>query len=282
MLPPRAFQHRAIFFILEPPLMHILPALPVFSRLSALRSALTLTSALLLWASAVQAAPTGLLNDTGQTQCANASNALVACDSATTGDAGTRPRQDGRFGRDVAAPAKVGGGAAGFDFTPLDINGNAIALTGSPAVPATTPRCVKDNVTNLIWEVKTTSGLQNSSYTYAWRSNVGAATCGASVSPCNTDALIAAMNAANLCGETANNWRLPTRRELLSLVHWGLTASPKIDANYFPATQSARYWTNDTFAPSTTNAWTVRFDTSLTSNGPKTNSTYVRLVRSGS
>ena len=55
----------------------------------------------------------------------------MACDSATTGDAGTRPRQDGRFGRDVAALAKVGGGAAGFDFTPLD----AAHLASKPFAP---------------------------------------------------------------------------------------------------------------------------------------------------
>ncbi|MBK9443627.1 MAG: DUF1566 domain-containing protein [Comamonadaceae bacterium] len=278
MLPPRAVEHRAAFFILEPPLMHTLSALPVFSRLPALRCALTLASALLLAVSAAQAAPTGLLNDTGQTQCANASDALVACDSATTGDAGTRPRQDGRFGRDAASPSKVGGGAAGFDFTPLDASGNAIALTGSPAVPSATPRCVKDNVTNLIWEVKTASGLQDSSYTYAWGSNAGIASCGASVSPCNTDAYIAALNAAGLCGETANDWRLPTRRELLGIVHNGMTTPPAIDVNYFPATQNSGYWTSDY---ETGWGWYVYFNDGITNVGRKTNSNYVRLVRSG-
>ncbi|MBK9443651.1 MAG: DUF1566 domain-containing protein [Comamonadaceae bacterium] len=261
--------------------MHTLPDLSFFSRLSVYRSALTLASALLLAASAVQAAPTGLLNDTGQTQCANASDVLVACDSATAGDAGTRPRQDGRFGRDVASPTKVGGGAAGFDFTPLDASGNVIALTGSPAVPAATPRCVKDNVTNLIWEVKTTSGLQDTSYTYAWRSNAGVASCGASVSPCNTDKFIAALNAANLCGETVDDWRMPTRRELQGIVHRGLTTLPAIDANFFPATQSDWYWTNDTFAPSPSNAWFVGFDSGSSNANEKTSAYYVRLVRSG-
>ena len=57
--------------------------------------------------------PTGLLNDTGQTQCWNGS-ALVACDDSSTGDLSTYPRQDGRFGRDAAAAkgalTKIGGG----------------------------------------------------------------------------------------------------------------------------------------------------------------------------
>jgi hypothetical protein len=264
--------------------MHTLSAMPVFSRLSVIHPALALACALLL-VGAAQAAPTSLLNDTGQTQCADANDALVACDSATTGDAGTRARQDGRFGRDVAAPAKVGGGAAGFDFTPLDASGNAIALTGSPAVPSATPRCVKDNVTNLIWEVKTSaspaSGLQDSSYSYAWGSNAGGATCGGTVSPCNTDAYIAALNAANLCGETGNDWRLPTRRELLGIVHYGQASPPLIDASYFPATQSNWYWTRDTYAPGPSDAWIVGFDDGVTNAGNKTLSGYVRLVRSG-
>jgi len=262
--------------------MHTLSAPLMFSRLSFLRSALPLAAAVLLAASAAQAAPTGLLNDTGQTQCADASDALVACDSATTGNTGARPRQDGRFGRDVASPSKVGGGAAGFDFTPLDASGTGIALTpGVTLVPVSTPRCAKDNLTNLIWEVKTTAGLQDTNHRYAWGNNAGAATCGATVTPCNTDAYIAALNAANLCGETANDWRLPTRRELLSLVHRGLTTPPMIDANYFPATQSDWYWTSDTNAPDPSVAWIVSFFYGYAYGGYKSDSFYVRLVRSG-
>ena len=71
-----------------------------------------------------QAQPTGRLNDTGQALC-YAGASLVACTSANTGDGATYPRQDGRFGRDRAGMAKVGGGAAGFDFTRLCWNGDA-------------------------------------------------------------------------------------------------------------------------------------------------------------
>lgn len=243
---------------------------------------LTLASACLLCSPAMAqtSGPTGLLNDTGQTQCVNASNELGACDAASTGNAATHPRQDGRFGRDVASPTKVGGGAAGFDFTPLDASGSPIALSGSPAVPSATPRCVKDNVTNLIWEVKTTSGLQNSAHSYAWGSNPGGNYCGGTVTPCNTSAYIAALNAADVCGETANDWRLPTRRELLSIVSYG-TDSPAIDANYFPATQSSWYWTSDTYAPYPVYAWLVYFNDGNTYADGKTYSTFVRLVRSG-
>ena len=67
--------------------------------------------AMLLCNSLAHAAPTGLLNDTGQTQCANLANtAMEACSSTNTGNASAQPRQDGRFGRDRASPTKVGGG----------------------------------------------------------------------------------------------------------------------------------------------------------------------------
>ena len=69
-------------------------------------------------------------------------------------------------GRDALARAgqlqKVGGGEAGFDFTKLDANGNALPAS------ATSWDCVRDNVTGLIWEVKTTSGLRSWSNTYTW------------------------------------------------------------------------------------------------------------------
>ncbi len=252
-----------------------------FQKLSVLRHVLVSVTALLV-ASAIHAAPSGLLNDTGLTLCDDGTGAMVSCTTTVTGNTSALPGQDGRFGRDVANPAKVGGGAAGFDFTPLDVSGNVIALTAPPAVPTSTPRCVKDNVTNLIWEVKTSSGLQNSSHEYAWGSNTGIASCGSSVSPCNTDAYINALNALDLCGETANDWRLPTRRELLSLVHRALsTVLPMIDIDYFDSTQSGPYWSSDTFQPTPTNAWFVRFNSGHPDQGDKGFSTFVRLVRSG-
>ena len=94
--------------------MPLLPNLPSLLRVPPLRDAtrvLAFVSALLLCAGAAHAAPTGLLNDTGQTQCANLANtAMEACSSTNTGNASAQPRQDGRFGRDRASPTKVGGG----------------------------------------------------------------------------------------------------------------------------------------------------------------------------
>lgn len=230
------------------------------------------------------------LNDTGVSTCLNAAgSALEACSSANAGNAAPYPRQDARFGRDAAQaagqlPAKTGGGAAGFDFTPLDASGNAIALTGTPPVPGATPTCARDNVTGLTWEVKTTSGLRSSAHTYTWYNGStgyqpGYATCGGTLAQCNTQAYVAAVNAAGLCG-ASSGWRLPTRRELLSIVHLG-TNSPAIDGNYFPNTQSNWYWTSDLYAPDPAFAWNVFFNFGYAVALDLDGNVHVRLVRSG-
>ncbi len=205
------------------------------------------------------------LNDTGVTSCFDGSN-LVACTAANSGDSAAYPSQDARYGRDAAAaagklPAKIGGGAAGFDFTPLDASGNAIALTGNPPVPAATSACTRDNVTGLIWEVKTTANMDA---TMTWAS---AATYAGTA------------NSAGLCG-SHSGWRVPTRRELLSIVHRG-SYRPAIDTNYFPNTASWSYWSSDISAPSSASVWSVKFDVGNTYAHFQGDDDYVRLVRSG-
>ena len=203
------------------------------------------------------------LNDTGVTACFDGSS-LVACTAANSGDDALYPSQDARFGRDAAQatgklPAKIGGGAAGFDFTPLDASGNAIALTGTPPVPAATPACTRDNVTGLIWEVKTAA---NMNATFTWP---------------NADSYAFTANNAGLCG-AHSGWRVPTRRELLSIVHRG-THSPAIDTNYFPNTASDWYWSSDVYASVPAIPWVVDFG--YAGAGFQSGYNHVRLVRSG-
>lgn len=243
-----------------------------FSRLFVTRPVLVLASALLCLSSAQAAGPSGLLNDTGQTQCDNGSNVLGVCNATTTGDTSTLPRQDGRFGRDAASSVKVGGGAAGFDFSKVCFNGAVqgsgtctgalVANTSATATgtPSTDWACTKDNVTNLIWSLQTQSATWNaaSAGTYPDAGHNGASRCGF-----NT------------------GWRLPTRRELLSIVHRGLVLPHMIDANYFPGTIGDWYWTSDTYAPNPSGAWTVYFGYGNSYAGNKTYTGYVRLVRSG-
>lgn len=246
--------------------------------------------------------PTGHLNDTGSTHCFNAARtALVPCDDANTGNASSQPGQDGRYGRDPAAansgsgfskPAGSGG-TGGFAFTPLDASGNPIPLTGTPPAPSATPRCIKDNVTNLIWEVKTDdSGLQDKDWTYSWgpSNNNAGATCGGTLTgTCNSDNYITALNAANACPVSgAGGWRLPTRRELLSIVDQGRATGPVIDVAYFPNTaiptqsDAASYWSSDVYMPGgQAKAWIVQFSNGLSLESWQVFNKYVRLVRNG-
>ncbi|MDP4029236.1 MAG: DUF1566 domain-containing protein [Gallionella sp.] len=219
------------------------------------------------------AGPTGLLNDTGQDTCYDGAN-LVACAAGNSGDAAANPRQDGRFGRDPAFAAgqytKTGAGAKSFDFTKVCFNGDAAGsgtCTGvlaanttaaATGTPSTDWACTRDNVTNLIWSLQSGQGNWT---TYA-----------------NTT-LPGTTNTAIRCGYNTG-WRLPTRRELLSIVHNG-ASNPAIDSAYFPSTQSNWYWSADTYAPGPALAWGVNFNVGSTSAGNKANNYYVRLVRSG-
>ncbi|MFM2449686.1 MAG: hypothetical protein RIS44_2136 [Pseudomonadota bacterium] len=224
-------------------------------------------------------AQTGRLNDTGQTTCYNASNAAVACDAATTGNTGTRPHQDGRYGRDAAASVgalqKTGGGAAGFDFSCVLWNGTVINgpnctaglvanITGiASSTPATDWACTKDNVTGLVWSLQTQGPVNWNTATGATYANAG-------------------HNTASRCG-FSTGWRLPTTRELLSIVHNGLSTGPMVDATYLPSTQNNQYgyWTSETAAFNPAYAWFVYFINALSSAYFKTDFHFVRLVRSG-
>ncbi len=253
--------------------------------------------------------PTALaagLNDSGQQTCYNGS-ALVACTAANTGDAATYPRQDGRYGRDAAATAgaltKSGGGAAGFDFTRICNSGDAAGSGVCPAEPVLGPNptnwgCTRDNTTGMTWEMKTDDGgLRDKEWTYAWYSTdtatnggdvggAGSDTCGGTLSDyanqCNTANYITAVNndinGRDLCNQ--RDWRLPSVRELLTLVHYGVW-SPAIDTAYFPNTVASNFWSASSNGPSPTLAWFVDFSAGFLYVVDKTNTLSVRLVRGG-
>ena len=133
---------------------------------------------------------------------------------------------------------KTGAGAAGFDFTKSRMNGTLTAPAppaNAAATIATEWACTKDNTTNLIWSLETQSDT--------WANA--------------TTTLPAAINAASRCGFT--DWRLPTRRELLSIVHNGTSQSVHRQ-RLFPRRNRSYYWSNDTYAPVPAYAWFVGFD----------------------
>ncbi len=257
------------------------------SVLTSRRSALSLFTAAALFSVPLHAAG---LNDTGQTLCYDSAGGAISCTVAPAAD-------DGRYGRDAAATAaaltKTGAGAAGFDFTKIANNGSVLAAGAALGTVATDWACTRDNVTELTWEVKTDdSGLRDKDWTYTWYNTTGAEnggnagsvgenSCNATLpsSQCNTQAFVAAVNAAALCG--SSDWRLPSLRELKTIVNHGVS-NPSIDTTYFPNTDASYFWSASTYVPLPTYAWFVYFSDGVGYVASiKTYNYYARLVRGG-
>ena len=199
--------------------------------------------------------------------------------------------QDCHQGRDADSSTNANSdGHAGFSFTKLDSNGDA--LTAS----ATQWSCVQDNVTGLIWEVKTNDdGLHDKDDSYTWY-NTDPATNGGAVGSansqgntcygynssdtstyCNVEAFAARVNSAGLCG--AHNWRVPSRQELRSIVDYS-RINPSIDVDYFPNTISSSYLSASAYAKDSEGSWQVQFFYGYDTFQDRYYSYPVRLVRS--
>jgi len=208
--------------------------------------------------------------------------------------------QDCSHGRDVTHHDDSDG-HAGFSYTKLDSNGGA--LTDQNADYATTPwACVKDNVTGLIWEVKTDDGgLHDKDDTYTWYNtdpnsngggrgdaNYSGTTCHGynssdSSTFCNTEAYVNRVNAAGWCGYS--DWRMPTLHELESIVDYN-RYSPSIDTDYFPDNNGSNHvwwliWSGSPLSGFTSYKWSLAFSTGYSNIGYCDDSLAVRLVRDG-
>ncbi|MBA5248113.1 MAG: DUF1566 domain-containing protein, partial [Gammaproteobacteria bacterium] len=194
-----------------------------------------------------------VLNDTGITWGGNYPSGNNTNCTGTTITA-----QDCQHGRDAKATAgrltKIGAGSAGFDFTKLDSDGNTL----SPS--ATDWRCVKDNHTGLVWEVKTISNLHNKNNWY------------------NAQVFVNRVNTAGLCGKY--DWRLPDRNELHSIVDYG-RYNPSIDTGYFPNTSPGYFWSSSPRSSYSYGAWVVSFGNGYAYDDYRGYNYRVRLVRSG-
>lgn len=238
------------------------------------------------------------LPDTGQDICYNESGADGASPSSgnsVAADGGTHPRQDCRYGRDAAAAAgvlpKTGGGDTGFDYTKVANDGAVLATGAALGTGSADWACTRDNTTGLTWEIKAGNGtsLRYAEHTYTWynsddntnggiKGTTSSDTCNAVLrgSPCNTEAYVTAVNALSLCGSA--DWRMPTKRELLTLVFTDRTI-PSIEPFYFPNPAASPFWSASSFAPDATNAWFVDFADGYSNGADKSSSNSVRLVR---
>lgn len=86
--------------------------------------------------------------------------------------------------------------------------------------------------------------------------------------------------ALSLGGRT--DWRLPSKRELISIVNYG-TAYPSIDKRYFPSCRSYGYWSATTTGGDEERyeAWVVAFDEGRFYRYPKGYEINVRCVCEG-
>lgn len=192
--------------------------------------------------------------------------------------------QDAVYGRDsVVQPNKLGYGNAGFDYTKVDANDNPLG----DLLPDWD--CVLDHHTGLMWEAKSNDdGLHDKDNTYTWHSTDYSTNGGDPGVPlvgdctgyggCDTKQYIELVNAQSLC--TYQDWRLPSRSELLSIVNYGMETIAT-DPMVFQDTLPWRYWTGDTKANAVGKAWTVDFsDGSVNQlDSYKTDVYHVRLVR---
>ena len=132
--------------------------------------------------------PRNPLNDTGILKSGNGTSGInTSCTEAIAG-----AKQDCAHGRDADdTVVKLGTGAAGFDFTKLGADGEALAVqTGTWAADGaeaagTKWSCLKDNVTGLVWEAKTTAGTHSINNKTKWSER---------------DLLAEASNTEELCG----------------------------------------------------------------------------------
>jgi hypothetical protein len=237
------------------------------------------------------------LPDTGQDKCyAGAGMPLVACSQINTGETSDYPGQDGRYGRDAAATLgqlpKIGAGELGRDYTKVCNSGE---LAGSGACPGDPVlgsgnnewACTQDNVTGLMWEVKTDDGgLRDRDWKYSWYNTDTSTNGGHAGSPdddnfcfdllrCDTQKYQSDINTIiPLCGHT--EWRVPGKRELLTITN--LNGNTVLD--YFPNTQDSQYWSASSYvvAP-VSSAWVVDIFSASTTVARKSASTYLRLVR---
>ena len=192
-----------------------------------------------LYVGNVFAAP---LPDTGQTKCYN-NTAEIPCPAPGEAFYG----QDGNY---LINPPS---------YIKLDADGNDLPDSAESWV------MVRDNVTGLIWEVKTDDGsIHDRDDHYNWQNA--------------QDVFVGQVNDENFGGHS--DWRLPTITELASITDMG-GYNPAVNMDYFLNTLSSGYWSSTTNAGNTDNACCVGFDLGYDGDYNKSGSYYVRAVRGG-
>ncbi|KPA11305.1 secreted protein containing DUF1566 [Candidatus Magnetomorum sp. HK-1] len=120
---------------------------------------------------------------------------------------------------------------------------------------------VRDNVTGLIWDIKTDDGsFRDKDNTYYWydsnpETNEGKA---GNEDVMNTENYINQLNEYRL--GCHNDWRMPTLNELATLINFGKT-SPSAFEVYFPNMQAQNYWSSTSYSAYPSHAICIDFST---------------------
>ncbi len=208
------------------------------------------------------------LNDTGQTLCGNYTLASdpdevhandVDCDLTESPEGYPVPEgQDGHYGLDQEEQDDSDG-LAGMRFLKLDQEGTILPADSEEWA------CVIDQNTGLTWEIKTQGPEITADFNrFTWYSadlqtnggDVGTlnddVSCAYEGKLCHTRNYWAGQSGLKVCG--VDDWRLPTPKELFSLVSMKPGIQAKIDNNYFPNINAgnAVFWsaTTDSNDPS--------------------------------
>ena len=147
--------------------------------------------------------------------------------------------------------------------TPVGQDGFYAPAAVQPHYTVNPDNTVTDNVTGLMWrrcsQGKTDDATcSGTALTYTWE------------------------NAILQCEqETADHadWRLPNARELMSILHYGAAAAPRINTSTFPGTVAGMYWTSTTYMPTPAQALYVNFNVGSSLAADRTTLYYVRCVR---
>lgn len=200
--------------------------------------------------------------DTGQTQCySNAAG--ITCPAPGEAFSG----QDGNYLIDPPS------------YTKLDASGNPLL---DDAVSWVT---VRDNVTGLIWENKTSDGsIHDSGKIFTWcdtnpvtnRGGQGTCGTGTGAGATDTEAFIKTLNAERFGG--FSDWRMPTAKELPTIEDLG-RANPAFNPDWFSNASSS--WSSTTTAYNVGSAWNVYSNTGRDFLTTKSLALGARAVRGG-
>ncbi|KPA12932.1 secreted protein containing DUF1566, partial [Candidatus Magnetomorum sp. HK-1] len=159
-------------------------------------------------------------------------------------------------------------------FTKLDSQGNDLPDSSAEWT------MIRDNVTGLIWEGKTDDGsVHDKDSKYTWFDNnpeTNLGDSGVNGDGTDTEDFIRVLNDSQYGG--FSDWRLPTMRELESIVNYG-EFKPYINPNYFSKIMPSFYWSSNTCIYNNSTVWGLFFDSSSGFTSSKSSLNYVRAVR---